>query len=68
MADNSEPQEPASPKKDDLGDILRRVDSLPILDPRSPDEIVGYDEDGLPTQVTTGRMPICHLNCCSFRQ
>lgn len=53
MADNSEPQEPASPKKDDLGDILRRVDSLPILDPRSPDEIVGYDENGLPTG--TGR-------------
>jgi antitoxin VapB len=31
-----------------LREILRRVDTLPILDPRSPDEIVGYDEHGLP--------------------
>ncbi len=31
-----------------LEDILRRVDQLPILDPRSPDEILGYDEHGLP--------------------
>lgn len=28
--------------------ILRRVDSLPELDSRSPDEILGYDEHGLP--------------------
>jgi len=31
-----------------IEEILRRVDQLPILDSRSPDEIVGYDEDGLP--------------------
>jgi antitoxin VapB len=31
-----------------LEDILRRVDQLPILDSRAPDEIVGYDEHGLP--------------------
>jgi antitoxin VapB len=31
-----------------LNDILRRVDQLPILDSRSPDEIIGYDERGLP--------------------
>jgi antitoxin VapB len=31
-----------------LRDILRRVDNLPDLDPRSPDEIIGYDEFGLP--------------------
>jgi antitoxin VapB len=31
-----------------LDDILRRVDQLPILDSRSPDEILGYDEHGLP--------------------
>ena len=31
-----------------LDDILRRVDEMPDLDSRSPDEIVGYDEDGLP--------------------
>jgi len=27
---------------------LRRVDALPVLDARSPDEILGYDEHGLP--------------------
>jgi antitoxin VapB len=29
-------------------DILRRVDEMPDLDSRAPDEIIGYDEDGLP--------------------
>jgi hypothetical protein len=32
----------------DVGDILRRVDSPAILDSRTPDEIVGYEENGLP--------------------
>lgn len=31
-----------------IEDLLRRVDALPTLDPRSPDEILGYDENGLP--------------------
>ena len=31
-----------------LDDILRRVDEMPDLDTRTPDEIIGYDEDGLP--------------------
>lgn len=31
-----------------LEEILRRVDQLPILDPRRADEILGYDENGLP--------------------
>jgi antitoxin VapB len=31
-----------------LEEILRCVDQLPILDSRSPDEILGYDEHGLP--------------------
>jgi antitoxin VapB len=31
-----------------LEDILRRVDQLPILDSRATDEILGYDEQGLP--------------------
>lgn len=34
--------------REDVDDILRRVDALPILDERSSDEIIGYDEDGLP--------------------
>jgi antitoxin VapB len=32
--------------------IMKRVEEmhrLPIIDPRSPDELVGYDEDGLPS-------------------
>jgi antitoxin VapB len=31
-----------------LEDILRRVDQLPILDPRAADEVLDYDEHGLP--------------------
>jgi antitoxin VapB len=31
-----------------LQEILRRVDQLPVLDSRSPEDIVGYDENGLP--------------------
>jgi antitoxin VapB len=31
-----------------LSEILARVDSLPPLDSRSEDEILGYDERGLP--------------------
>ena len=29
--------------------ILAEIDKLPVLDDRSPDEILGYDENGLPT-------------------
>jgi antitoxin VapB len=31
-----------------LDDILRRVAALPTLDSRTADEILGYDENGLP--------------------
>ncbi len=31
-----------------LKEILRRVDQLPVLDSRTADEILGYDEHGLP--------------------
>jgi len=31
-----------------LEEILARVDRLAILDKRTPDEILGYDEHGLP--------------------
>jgi antitoxin VapB len=31
-----------------LEDLLRRVDSLPTLDSRSEDEILGYNEHGMP--------------------
>jgi antitoxin VapB len=31
-----------------LHEIARRVKALPVLDARTPDEILGYDENGLP--------------------
>jgi antitoxin VapB len=31
-----------------LEDILRRMDALPALDGRTADEILGYDEHGMP--------------------
>jgi antitoxin VapB len=31
-----------------LEEILKRVDGPPVLDARSADEIIGYDENGLP--------------------
>lgn len=31
-----------------LEEILRRVDQLPLLDNRTADDILGYDEHGLP--------------------
>ncbi|MBV8053147.1 MAG: type II toxin-antitoxin system VapB family antitoxin [Acidobacteriaceae bacterium] len=31
-----------------LEEILQRVDNMPTLDSRSADEILGYDEHGLP--------------------
>jgi antitoxin VapB len=31
-----------------LDDILRRVDAMPTLDTRPENEILGYDDDGLP--------------------
>ena len=32
-----------------IDDILQRVDAMPDLDPRTPEEIIGYDENGLPS-------------------
>lgn len=36
------------PLADELDEIARHCASLPVLDPRSADEILGYDERGLP--------------------
>jgi len=33
---------------EELHEIARRVKALPVLDDRTPDEILGYDENGLP--------------------
>jgi antitoxin VapB len=35
-------------RREKLNDILRRVDALPDLDTRPADEILGYDDRGLP--------------------
>ena len=32
-----------------LGDIVERFARLPVVDKRDPDEIMGYDEHGLPS-------------------
>lgn len=34
---------------EDLEAIRRRMSALPVLDNRTPDEIIGYDENGLPS-------------------
>jgi len=40
----------AAPRlKDELRAIRKRCARLPVLDRRSPDEILGYDEHGLPS-------------------
>lgn len=33
---------------DELDDIAERCSRLPVLDERTPEEILGYDEHGLP--------------------
>ena len=35
--------------REQVEEILRRVDALPILDERSAEEIIGYDEHGIPS-------------------
>ena len=32
-----------------LREIIKQFDSLPVFDDREPDEIIGYDENGLPS-------------------
>lgn len=33
---------------EDMAAMQRRLSALPVLDTRSPDEIIGYDENGVP--------------------
>ena len=33
---------------EDMEAMQRRLSALPVLDDRSPDEIIGYDENGIP--------------------
>ena len=41
-------QDKRSRLADRLMEIGQRCSRLPVLDPRSPEEILGYDEHGLP--------------------
>lgn len=34
--------------QNEIDEILRRVDLAPILDTRTADEVLGYDDDGVP--------------------
>lgn len=38
----------ALPLREELAAIRERVAALPVLDARTPDEIIGYDQHGLP--------------------
>lgn len=40
---------PTPPLRDKLRAIRKRCAALKVLDERTPDEILGYDEKGLPT-------------------
>ena len=35
--------------REDITRMQARIASLPLLDPRSDDEILGYDDEGLPS-------------------
>lgn len=47
IARNPPRREKAS--KEELLKIIEEMRKLPVLDSRSPEELVGYDEDGLPS-------------------
>jgi antitoxin VapB len=48
-ARRQETPEEREARKARILEILERMHKLPILDYRSADELVGYDEDGLPS-------------------
>ena len=43
-----EERQRSRPSVEHLMAIARRCAARPVIDPRSPDEIIGYDERGLP--------------------
>ncbi len=38
-----------APLREELALIRERCTKLPVLNDRSPDEIIGYDDDGIPS-------------------
>lgn len=45
----TEPRKDKEARLAQINEILDRAARLPILDNRTPDEIIGYDENGLPS-------------------
>jgi antitoxin VapB len=41
-------RQPAAFLADQLNEIALRTAALPVLDPRTSEEVLGYDENGLP--------------------
>ena len=49
MVTDPRPENENQPQADvTIDEILRRVDALPHIDKRSPEEVIGYDPNGLP--------------------
>ena len=42
------PRRPRTPKQSDIDAIFDQLARMPVLDPRTPEEIIGYDEHGVP--------------------
>lgn len=47
--DEPRQQDEKSSLQDSLRDLRTRWAALPVFDNRSPDEILGYDDNGLPS-------------------
>lgn len=39
----------SAPLADEIARLQKRVATLPVLDERSPEEVLGYDPEGLPS-------------------
>jgi hypothetical protein len=57
MASSTRPKKRNQRRSINVNDVLERIDALPILDPRSADEVLGYDEHGLPAQQEVHAVP-----------
>ncbi len=44
------PRRPRAPKPLDIDAIFDRLAQTPVLDARTPEEIIGYDENGVPVR------------------
>ena len=42
------PKAPPKPTWEQFSEQMQDLWAMPVLDPRTPDEIIGYDDNGLP--------------------